>query len=52
MYTAVFKLGHAPEQYPTMKFRVRQSVRWLEHIPYLLVPNVVINAEMHFFELI
>ena len=35
MYTVIFKFGHALEQYPKIKFRVRQSVRWLEHIPCL-----------------
>ena len=32
MYTVIFKSGHALEQYPKIKFRVRQSVRWLQHI--------------------
>ena len=35
LYTVIFKSGHALEQYPKMKFRVRQSVRWVEHIPCL-----------------
>ena len=35
MYTVIFKSRHALEQYPEIKFRVRQSVRWLEHIPCL-----------------
>ena len=45
MYSVIFKFGHALEQYPKIKFRVRQSVRWLEHIPCLyylsfpLLPN-------------
>ena len=36
MYTVIFKSGHALEQYRKIKFRVRQSVRWLKHIPCLL----------------
>ena len=32
MYAAIFKSGHALEQYPKIKFSVRESVRWLEHI--------------------
>ena len=35
MYMVIFKSRHALEQYPKIKLRVRQSVRWLEHIPYL-----------------
>ena len=31
----IFKSGRAPEQYPKIKFRVKQSVTWLEHIPCL-----------------
>ena len=33
MYKVVFKSGHAPEQYPKIKVRVRQSARWLQDIP-------------------
>ena len=36
MYTVIFKSGHALEQYPKIKFRVSQNVRWLEHIPCLI----------------
>ena len=35
MYTIVFKSGHVLEQYPKTKFRVKQSIRCLEHIPCL-----------------
>ena len=37
MYTGIFKSRHVLEQYPKIKLRVRQSVRWLEHIPCLEV---------------
>ena len=36
MYSVICKFGHALEQYPKIKFRVRQSVRWLRRIPLLM----------------
>ena len=30
-----FQILNTLEQYPKIKFRIRQSVRWLEHIPCL-----------------
>ena len=39
MYTLIFKSGHVLEQYPKIKYCVRQSVRWLEHIPCLMCSN-------------
>ena len=41
MYTVVFKLGHALVKYPKIKFRVRQSVRGLDHIPCLRVSGTI-----------
>ena len=49
MCTVIVKSRHALEQYPKIKFRVRQSVRWLGHIPCLLGTRVsggVINRQM------
>ena len=37
MDTVIFISGHSLEQYPKAIFRVRQSFRWLEHIPCLSV---------------
>ena len=53
MYTVIFKSGHL-EQYPKIKSKVRQSVRWLEHIPCLLISNAfrVITFWKYDFEII
>ena len=36
MCAVIFKSGHALEQYLKIKFRVSQSIRWLEHISCLI----------------
>ena len=49
MYMVIFKSGHALEQYSKIKFRVRQSVRWLEYIPCL---NCVYHLNVKTYEYI
>ena len=33
----IYKSGYALEQYSKIKFTVKQSVRWLEHMPCLFI---------------
>ena len=41
IYTVIFKSGNVLEQYPKTEIRVRQSVRWLDHIPWLIKISTV-----------
>ena len=46
MYKKIFKSGHALEQSSKIKSRVRQSVKWLEHIP-CLKPKLVATSSLN-----
>ena len=39
----IFKSQHALEKYTKTKFRVRKSVRWLEHVPCLITEHQTNN---------
>ena len=47
-YTVIFKSGHVLEQYPKIKFRVRQSIRWLKHVPCLYYSLLVFSCSCNF----
>ena len=54
-YTVIFKSEHVIEQYPKIKFRVKQSVTWLENmscligINSLITFNVLLTQQTYFF---
>ena len=50
MCTVILKSGHVLEQYLKIKFRVKQSVRRLEHVPCLFLLNALeVNKPSHFY---
>ena len=46
-----FISGHVLEKYPKMKFRVKQRVRCLQHIPFLLIIRIFAIVNRYLLQL-